>query len=123
MSETQTTTEGSGESFAELYENSLKSLKEGEVVHGKVLSVDSDFVQIDIGYKSEGQLNTSEFLDENQEINVGIGDVVEVFLEAVEDADGIVVLSKDILTVPDDEILDARVDLTILGGEVRYKRN
>ncbi len=95
MSETQTTTEGSGESFAELYENSLKSLKEGEVVHGKVLSVDSDFVQIDIGFKSEGLVASWEFMDDDGTILVGPGDEVDVLLEEAEDANGRIVLSKE----------------------------
>jgi small subunit ribosomal protein S1 len=70
MSETHTAAEGSGETFAELYETSLKSLKEGEVVHGKVLSVDSDFVQIDIGFKSEGLVASWEFMDDDGTILV-----------------------------------------------------
>jgi small subunit ribosomal protein S1 len=95
MSETQTTTEGSGESFAEIYETSLKSLKEGEVVHGKVLSVDSDFVQIDIGFKSEGLVASWEFMDDDGTILVGPGDEVDVLLEEAEDANGRIVLSKE----------------------------
>jgi small subunit ribosomal protein S1 len=95
MSETQTTTEDSGETFAELYETSLKSLKEGEVVHGKVLSVDSDFVQIDIGFKSEGLVASWEFMDDDGTILVGPGDEVDVLLEEAEDANGRIVLSKE----------------------------
>ncbi|MBW2399321.1 MAG: 30S ribosomal protein S1 [Deltaproteobacteria bacterium] len=95
MSETHTAAEGSGESFAELYETSLKSLKEGEVVHGKVLSVDSDFVQIDIGFKSEGMVASWEFMDDDGTILVGPGDEVDVLLEEAEDANGRIVLSKE----------------------------
>jgi small subunit ribosomal protein S1 len=95
MSETQTTTEDSGETFAELYETSLKSLNEGEVVHGKVLSVDSDFVQIDIGFKSEGLVASWEFMDDDGTILVGPGDEVDVLLEEAEDANGRIVLSKE----------------------------
>ena len=46
----ESTATGVGESFADLFETSTKSIKEGEVVRGKVLSVDDDHVQIDIGF-------------------------------------------------------------------------
>jgi small subunit ribosomal protein S1 len=95
MSEMETTTTGSGESFAELYEESIKSVKEGEVVRGKVLSVDSDFVQIDIGFKSEGLVASWEFMDEDGNVLVGPGDDVDVLLEEAEDANGRIVLSKE----------------------------
>ncbi|MCZ6729150.1 MAG: 30S ribosomal protein S1, partial [SAR324 cluster bacterium] len=81
--------------FESLYEQSVGQFKEHQIINGKVIEIQKDYVTVDIGYKSEGQINTSEFLNENQEINVSVGDEIEVFLEAVEDANGIVVLSKD----------------------------
>ena len=57
-----------GESMAELmdlYEESFKRFAEGEVVTGRVISIDKDHVLIDIGYKSEGQVRIEEFLDES----------------------------------------------------------
>jgi small subunit ribosomal protein S1 len=95
MSEIENTATGSGDSFAELFEQSIKSVKEGEVVTGTVLSVDSDFVQIDIGFKSEGLVASWEFMDEDGTVLVGPGDSVDVLLEEAEDANGRIVLSKE----------------------------
>ena len=50
---------------------------------------------MDIGYKSEGQIYIEEFTDENGELKAKVGDEIEVFLESVEDANGVVVLSKE----------------------------
>jgi len=92
---TESTPTGSGESFAELYEQTLTAVKEGEVVRGKVLSLDDDFVQIDIGFKSEGLVATWEFMDDDGTILVSPGDEVDVLLEEAEDANGRIVLSKE----------------------------
>jgi len=92
---TESTTTGSGESFAELYEQTLTAVKEGDVVRGKVLSVDEDFVQIDIGFKSEGLVASWEFMDEDGTVLVSPGDEVDVFLEEAEDPNGRIVLSKE----------------------------
>jgi small subunit ribosomal protein S1 len=62
-------TEESMESLMDLYEESFKRFAEGEVVTGKIISVDKDHVLVDIGYKSEGQIRIHEFRDENGEIN------------------------------------------------------
>jgi small subunit ribosomal protein S1 len=93
MNESITT--GSGESFAELYEQSLTTAKEGDVVRGKVLSMDEDFVQIDIGFKSEGLVPTWEFMDDDGTMLVALGDEVDVLLEEAEDSSGRIVLSKE----------------------------
>ena len=92
--------EGTGdESFAEMYEASLKSgagepVKEGEIVKGTVVQVTKDYAVIDIGYKSEGQVPVDEFLTTKGEIAVKIGDSVDVYLESRENDTGMVVLSK-----------------------------
>ena len=93
MSDASTTT--TGESFAEIFEQNLPSIKEGEVVRGKVLSVDEDNVQIDIGFKSEGLVATWEFMDEEGNVLVKTGDDVDVLLEEAEDGQGRIVLSKE----------------------------
>ncbi len=87
--------EESLEEIQRLYEQSLKDIKEGEIVKGRVIQVDKDLVVVDIGYKSEGHIPLSEFMDEQRNLNVGVGDEVEVLLERKEDEDGLVVLSKD----------------------------
>ena len=63
------------ESFAELFEKSISSIKEGDVVRGKVLTVDEDHVQIDVGFKSEGFVPTWEFMDEEGRVLVKPGDL------------------------------------------------
>jgi small subunit ribosomal protein S1 len=98
MSDTSTESAGQGaggESFAELFESSLRSVKEGEVVRGKVLSIDDDHVQIDIGFKSEGLVPAWEFMDDDGTILVNVGDQVDVLLEEAEDDSGRIVLSKE----------------------------
>lgn len=78
--------------FAELYEKTtLKSIKEGQIVKGKVISVSGREAIIDIGYKSEGILQLNEF-DDPQKIKVG--EEIEVLFESLEDESGMVVLSK-----------------------------
>lgn len=79
----------------DLYEESFKRFAEGEVVTGKIISVDKDHVLVDIGYKSEGQIRIHEFKDENGEINAAIGDEVEVMVEWWDDDEERVVLSKE----------------------------
>jgi small subunit ribosomal protein S1 len=86
---------GSSESFADLFEQSVRQIKEGEVVRGRVLSVDEDNVQIDVGFKSEGLVPTWEFMDDDGTILVRPGDEVDVLVEEAEDQAGRIVLSKE----------------------------
>jgi small subunit ribosomal protein S1 len=94
MSETSEQS-GGGEGFAELFGNSDRSFKEGEIARGTVLSIDNDFVQIDIGFKSEGMIASWEFMTEEGEVTIAVGDKVEVLVEEVENEDGQLVLSKE----------------------------
>jgi small subunit ribosomal protein S1 len=79
----------------DMYEESFKRFAEGEVVTGRIISIDKDHVLIDIGYKSEGQVRIEEFLDEKGEITAKIGDSIEVMVEWWDDEDERVLLSKD----------------------------
>jgi small subunit ribosomal protein S1 len=83
------------ESFADLFEKSLRSVKEGEVVRGRVLAIDDEHVSIDIGFKSEGMVASWEFMDEDGTVLVSPGDEVDVLLEEAEGEDGRVVISKE----------------------------
>jgi small subunit ribosomal protein S1 len=94
MTENNQDTNGSPR-FAELFEQSIKQVKEGELVRGTVLSVDMDNVQLDIGFKSEGMIPTWEFMDEDGTLLVKVGDIVDVLVEDAEDEDGHIVLSKE----------------------------
>ena len=83
-------------SMEQLMESSLQSLKEGEVIHGTVVAVDSDEVLVDIGYKCEGSVPVAEFTDpETNEVQVKVNDEVEVFVERLDEAEGRVRLSRD----------------------------
>ena len=79
------------EELQKLYEGSLSKFNEGSVVTGTILSITRDEVMVDIGYKSEGVIRLWEFEDISK---FSIGDQLEVFLETVEDQNGMVVLSK-----------------------------
>jgi small subunit ribosomal protein S1 len=76
----------------ELIAKSLRDFKEGSIVKGRILEIRSREVLVDIGYKSEGVIPSSEFDDIDQ---VEVGDEVEVLLERLENEDGMVVLSKE----------------------------
>ncbi|MBC8187169.1 MAG: 30S ribosomal protein S1 [Proteobacteria bacterium] len=94
MTETTEQSEG-GESFADLFGNSERSFKEGEIASGTVLSINNDFVQIDIGFKSEGMIASWEFMTEEGVITIAVGDQVEVLVEEVENEEGQLVLSNE----------------------------
>lgn len=85
----------SGGGVMELYEESFKRFAEGEVVSGRIISMDKDLALIDIGYKSEGQVRIQEFMDEKGNITAKVGDTVEVMVEWWDDEDERVLLSKN----------------------------
>ena len=82
-------------SFAELFTSTPQTIKEGEIARGKVLAIDDDYVTVDVGFKSEGQVQAWEFMDDDGTIQVAVGDTVEVLVEDAEDMDGRIVLSKE----------------------------
>jgi len=79
------------EEMMKLYEGTLQSIAEGEIVRSKVLRVTETHVILDVGFKSEGAIPIDEFKDPG---SIKAGDEVEVFLENLEDQEGAVVLSK-----------------------------
>src|SRR5450432_3062544 len=84
-------------SFAALFEESLESgefKKEGEIVIGTVVAVTKDQIVIDIGGKSEGMIASEEFEDAQGQVTIKAGDKVDVYIEARENDDGLVTLSK-----------------------------
>ncbi len=83
------------ETMSELYEESLRRVQEGEVVKGRIVSITKDFVMVDIGYKSEGQIPIHEFTGAEGEITAQVGDTVEALLESREDEEGALMLSKN----------------------------
>ncbi len=83
--------------FAELFEQSLASsqIKPGTILTGNVIEVSPEVVIVSAGLKSEAVIPTSQFRDENGEIEVQVGDEVEVALDAVEDGFGETRLSRE----------------------------
>lgn len=78
-----------------LDEYGARKFAEGEVMQGTVLKITSTDVIVDIGYKSEGVIPVSQFIDSTGQLTVAIGDVIDVLLEDTEDYDGHIVLSKE----------------------------
>lgn len=97
MANVSTTPSSSMESFAALFEESLarQEMRSGEVIVAEVVSVDSDFVIVNAGLKSESVINTAEFRDDQGNIEVNVGDFVKVAIEKLEDGYGSTVLSRD----------------------------
>ena len=85
------------ESFAALLEETMGSENDlvGQVMEGRVISVDSDFALIDVGLKSEGRVLLKEFAPPGQKAEIAVGDTVEVFLERMENKNGEAVLSRE----------------------------
>lgn len=89
------TGEESMEALLDIYESSLKKFEEGQVVTGTVISVGRDMVIVDVGYKSEGEIPIQEFTDEDGNVNVNVNDQFEVMIEAWEDEEETVALSRE----------------------------
>lgn len=84
------------ESFAKLLEESMGSTNiVGTVVKGTIISADDNFVLVDVGLKSEGRIPLSEFHIASQQNQIKVGDLVDVYVEKMEDRDGLIVLSRE----------------------------
>src|SRR5689334_8127231 len=85
------------DSFAALFEESLarQEMRSGEVITAEVISVDSDFVIVNAGLKSESVILASEFMNDRGELEVNVGDFVKVCIEAMEDGYGNTKLSRE----------------------------
>jgi small subunit ribosomal protein S1 len=85
------------ESFAELFEESLKTvdMKPGAIVTGVIIDIDNEWVTVHAGLKSEGVIPRAQFVDASGECNLNIGDEVQVALESVEDGFGETKLSRE----------------------------
>ncbi len=114
------------EHLANLYTESFRDVKQGELVKGKLVRIQEDNVIIDVGFKSEGTIPRSEF---GEDAKLEVGQEVEVVLESVEDQEGNLVLSKSradflriwekVLRAHDTgEIVDGKIIKRIKGGMV-----
>jgi small subunit ribosomal protein S1 len=85
------------ESFADLFEESLRSveMEPGSIVTGTVVDISNEWVVVHAGLKSEGIIPRSQFVEENGEFNLSIGDQVQVAMEVVDDGWGETRLSRE----------------------------
>jgi small subunit ribosomal protein S1 len=87
-------TAGGATEFEALFEESLRTVKPGGVVKGRVVGITSTHVLIDVGYKSEGQIPLQEFTDRHGNVQVKVGDDVDVYFDSSEGENGGIVLSR-----------------------------
>ncbi|MEO5342276.1 MAG: 30S ribosomal protein S1 [Gammaproteobacteria bacterium SHHR-1] len=117
------------ESFAQLLEESLANtqLRPGSIVTGTVVAIDSENVIVNAGLKSEGVISKDQFLNADGELEVAVGDQIEVALDAVEDGFGATRLSREKAkrhhawleldkAFEDEEIVTGRINGKVKGG-------
>ena len=94
---TQTAPVAGRESFAALLDESLGAAAglEGTVIKGTVIAVENDNVLIDVGLKSEGRVPLKEFASAGKPAELKAGDIVEVYLERMEDKNGEAQISRE----------------------------
>jgi len=80
--------------FKELYEQSLNQIQYGDIATGKVVQINADTIMVDVGWKTEGFIPARELKDAQGNINVAVGDEIEVFVDK-RDAEGNLILSRD----------------------------
>jgi small subunit ribosomal protein S1 len=85
---------GGASEFEALFEESLRTVKPGGVVKGRVVGVTSTHVLIDVGYKSEGQIPIHEFTDRQGNVSVKVGDDIDVYFDSSEGEGGGIILSR-----------------------------
>jgi len=85
------------ENFAELFEESLQTIetRPGSIVKGTIVSIDRDLVLVDAGLKSESAIPAAQFKNSAGELEVAVGDVIDVALESIEDGFGETILSRE----------------------------
>ena len=97
MSQAELTASPAKESFSDLLDQSFQEMAsiEGSVVSGTVLSIEKDMILIDVGLKSEGRVPLREFESGDSDVKITAGDIVEVYIERLEDINGHAVLSRE----------------------------
>ncbi|MCM8799875.1 MAG: 30S ribosomal protein S1 [Candidatus Omnitrophica bacterium] len=115
--------ESKSSSMQELYEKSIKEIKEGIIIKGKIVKINPKEVFVDVGFKSEGIIPINEFLPEE----LKEGELVDILVESVEDENGAIILSRekarktqiwqDILKAyQNSELVSAKVTKKVKGG-------
>ncbi|MBN1365473.1 MAG: 30S ribosomal protein S1 [Syntrophaceae bacterium] len=80
--------------FKELYEQSLSQFQYGDIATGKVIQIKEDRVMVDVGWKTEGFIPINEIKDAKGNVNISVGDEIDVFIDR-RDSEGNLVLSRD----------------------------
>ncbi|MFQ1017077.1 30S ribosomal protein S1 [Gilliamella sp. BG7] len=115
------------ESFAQLFEESINQLdtRSGNMIHGTVVAIDKDVVLVDAGLKSESAIPVEQFKNAQGELEVQVGDVVDVVLDSIEDGFGETILSREKakrheawLTL-EKAVEDAATVLGVINGKVK----
>ncbi|MFT5682082.1 MAG: small subunit ribosomal protein S1 [Myxococcota bacterium] len=87
----------SQEDFASFFDEYLnqRSIREQSVVQGQVIGIEGDWVTVDVGYKAEGIIAKSQFINEEGEMTISVGDTVDVYLDTMHEDEGQLILSKE----------------------------
>ena len=107
----------------ELYNQSIKLVREGEVVSGKIVAINQKDVLVDVGFKSEGIVSVTEF----SPADLKIGNEVELLVENIEDDKGMIVLSRDkavriqgwdkiVRNSKEGDLVEGRINKKVKGG-------
>ena len=84
-----------GENFGELVDDSFGVDVLGKVIPGEIISIDQEYVVIDTGLKSEGRVPLHEFTSMGEQEKIAVGDIIDVYLERMENKDGEVAISRE----------------------------
>lgn len=114
---------GASTEFADLFESSESiggDIKEGSIVKGKIANITDDYVIVDIGHKTDGEIPVFEFKNPEGELTVSVGEEVEVYLDCFEDNYGDMVLSRERAEMLRawDRISDAFENSQIIEGQI-----
>ena len=114
---------GASTEFADLFESSESiggDIKEGSIVKGKIANITDDYVIVDIGHKTDGEIRVFEFKNREGELTVSVGEEVEVYLDCFEDNYGDMVLSRERAEMLRawDRISDAFENSQIIEGQI-----
>jgi len=114
------------EEMEKFYQNSFNDIKEGEIVTGRIVGISDNYINLDVGFKSDGQILKNEFSSSEELV---LGGMVDIVIESVEDEDGNLILSKkraDFLKIWDrimkahdtEEVIQGKILKRIKGGMV-----
>ncbi|SCB97463.1 30S ribosomal protein S1 [Gilliamella intestini] len=115
------------ESFAQLFEESINQLdtRSGNMIRGTVVAIDKDVVLVDAGLKSESAIPVEQFKNAQGELEVQVGDIVDVVLDSIEDGFGETILSREkakrheAWIILEKAVEDAATVLGVINGKVK----